>query len=210
MPHTSVLSAGRTLRCPRLNPKTQREPRNSPKALSCLSTHRLPWLQGTPPCPVLLPGQSCTPGHKLSLVWAQPWGHGGPAWCSTPAAGWFSQAIPALPPTPGRFTHLDFSTEELTPRLLLGTKPWVSCRGKYSFFSSLPFSKVFCRHIPFHHWGNADSPALFFSPFTKFKPMKSSANMLFSMIFSLPKAQSLPQKLLQLTGLQVSLQPRGM
>lgn len=81
------------------------------------------------------------------------WGHRGPARCSPPGARWFSQGIPALPPTPGKFKHLDFSSEEVTPGLLLGAKPRVSCREKIQFFSSLPFSQVFCKHISFSPLG---------------------------------------------------------
>lgn len=157
-----------------------------------------PWTVLQPPGPAV--PRLGMPGHRHGDTEVQP---GAP---HLEQGGFPRVSQPCLPPQVGSDTW----TFPPRKRLLLGTKPWVSCRGKYSFFLLSLFLKFSANTSLFHHWGNADSPALFFSPFTEFKPRKSSANVLFSTIFSLPKAHSLPQELLQLTGLQVSLQSGGM
>lgn len=103
--------------------------------------------------------------------------------------------------------RLDFSTELLTPCFLLGRKSWVSCGGKRqqvfssSFFqsvlqtSSRPFftigEKLTCQHQ-------------FLASLQNSNPGKVQPICWFSSIFSLPKTQSLPKKLLQLCGSQLA------
>lgn len=120
---------------------------------------------------------------------------------------WSRVVFPALPATPGRFRHLDFSTEEVTPGFLLGTKLWLSYRGKCSFFLLSLFPKFSANTSLFHRWGNADLPALFFSPFAEFKPRKSSANMLVLHSFLFAKSSKPSPKA---AAAHVSLQSGGM